>query len=407
MGGMTSSIAIDDQTDDDRYARMLLCHVANAGDARVGKAVRHRGAGRVVDEILSGIANVPHSKTAVARLLESGTSCRELVADDERRAERVGARFVVPGDLEWPGQLEDLSDRTPIGLWVRGEANLRLLALRSVAMVGARAATSYGESVARSIAGELTARGWLVVSGGAFGIDAAAHRGALGAGGATVCVLAGGVDVAYPRSHEAMLGSIARDGLIISETPLGGAAQRQKFLTRNRVIAALTRATIVVEAALRSGSSTTAREAGELLRPVMAFPGPVTSPMSAGCHRLIRDRQAVCVTDVAEVEELLMSFVEIDDSRAWSDGDGPHDSTGDAGTNDGHGYDRLRSVPASQIAPRDERVLGALSKGRSLGLEQLAAACHLTPTETLSSLGLLEGMSLVERTDEGWTRPRR
>lgn len=406
---MTALVNVDDHIRDDRQARMLLCHVAAAGDARVGKAVREKGAMRVIHEVLGGIANIPHSKAVVARLLEAGSSVSALVADDERRAEHVGARFVIPGDHEWPGQLEDLGDRMPIGLWVRGEANLRLLALRSVAMVGARAATSYGETVARSISGELTARGWLVTSGGAFGIDAAAHRGALGAGGATVCVLAGGVDVAYPRSHEAMLGSIAREGLIISETPLGGAAQRQRFLTRNRVIASLTRATIVVEAALRSGSRTTAREAGELLRPVMAFPGPVTSPMSAGCHRLIRDRQAVCVTDVDEIEQMLTSFAEMDEAARWSDESCSNDDvlSTHAGREHGNrGEGRSRRANSTTMAPRDERVLSALSHGRALGLEQLATTCHLSPTETLSSLGLLEGMNCVERTDEGWVLAR-
>lgn len=406
---MTALVNVDEHIRDERQARMLLCHVAGAGDARVGKAVREKGAMRVIHEVLCGIANIPHSKAVVARLLEVGSSVSALVADDERRAEHVGARFVIPGDLEWPGQLEDLGDRMPIGLWVRGEANLRLLALRSVAMVGARAATSYGETVARSISGELTARGWLVTSGGAFGIDAAAHRGALGAGGATVCVLAGGVDVAYPRSHEAMLGSIAREGLIISETPLGGAAQRQRFLTRNRVIASLTRATIVVEAALRSGSRTTAREAGELLRPVMAFPGPVTSPMSAGCHRLIRDRQAVCVTDVEEIEQMLTSFAEMDEAAQWSDESSSNDDAliTHAGRKQGNRGDVLSArTRSTAMTPRDERVLSALSHGRPLGLEQLATTCHLSPTETLSSLGLLEGLSCVERTDEGWVLAR-
>jgi DNA processing protein len=398
VGSLMPSTSVTPERDEERNARMILSHVVAAGDPRVGHALRQVGAPRVVHQLLNGTSPLPHSKTALARLLEQGTSVHDLVSQDYRSAQRLDARFCIPGDREWPGQLSDLGDRQPLGLWLQGEADLRLLALRSVAMVGARAATSYGESVARTIAGELTSRGWLVVSGGAFGIDAAAHRGALGAGGATVCVLAGGVDVPYPRSHEALLGRIAREGLLISETPLGGAAHRQRFLTRNRLIACLTRATIVVEAALRSGSRTTAREASELVRPVMAIPGPITSPMSAGCHRLIRDRQAVCVTDVEEIEQMLASFTELDDSSHCHTGDDRDQS--------------LRLDPAHQppnpglahLAPRDEQVLNALSKRQPMGLEKLSTVCRLSPTEVLSSLGLLEGLSMVERTEEGWSQ---
>jgi DNA processing protein len=393
-----STTRVTPEHDDERSARMILCHVVSPGDPRVGNALRQSGAQRVVHQLLNGTSPLPHSKTALARLLERGTSLNDLVAQDYRSAQRLDARFCIPGDREWPGQLADLGDRQPIGLWLQGEADLRLLALRSVAMVGARAATSYGESVARIIAGELTSRGWLVVSGGAFGIDAAAHRGALGAGGATVCVLAGGVDVPYPRSHETLLGRIAREGLLISETPLGGAAHRQRFLTRNRLIAALTRATIVVEAALRSGSRTTAREASELLRPVMAIPGPITSPMSAGCHRLIRDRQAVCVTDVIEIEQMLASFTEMDDSTQWHVGaDRDQADTSDPS-------EQPTNPGVVHLAPRDEQVLNALSKHQPMGLEKLSTACRLSPTEVLSSLGLLEGLCMVERTEDGWSQ---
>jgi DNA processing protein len=359
---------------------MVLCHVVAAGDPRVGSALRQSGAIRTVHQILNGTSPLPHSKTTLARLIENGTSLSDLVARDHQTAQRLEARFCIPGDREWPRQLEDLGDRQPIGLWLQGEANLRLLALRSVAMVGARAATSYGELVARTIAGELTARGWLVVSGGAFGIDAAAHRGALGAGGATVCVLAGGVDVPYPRSHEAMLGRIAREGLLISETPLGGAAQRQRFLTRNRVIAALTRATIVVEAALRSGSRTTAREAGELLRPVMAIPGPITSPMSAGCHELVRDARAVLVTGTDEIVELVGGFEESTARTPELDAD------------------------IKETDPRARRVLGVLSGQGAAPLEVLARSAGLSPTDALVALGILEARGAVRRTDCGWIK---
>ena len=172
---------------------------------------------------------------------------------------------------------------------------------RAVAIVGSRAATAYGAHVATEIAASLSGQGWTVVSGAAYGIDAAAHHGALVAGGATVAVLACGVDHAYPRGHADLLASIAAHGAVISEYPPGQLPQRRRFLARNRLIAALTAGTVVVEAGLRSGALNAARHARELGRPVMAVPGPVTSSASGGCHQLIRDGQATCVTCAADV----------------------------------------------------------------------------------------------------------
>jgi len=170
-----------------------------------------------------------------------------------------------------------------------------------VAIVGARAATAYGTHVCTEIAGALAASGWTVVSGAAYGIDAAAHRAALAAGGTTIAVLACGPDVAYPRAHADLLDAIAAQGAVISEWPPGTAPGRWRFLLRNRVVAALAGGTVVIEAGARSGTISTARHAERLGRPLMAVPGPVTSPASAGCHQLIRDCSAVCVTSAADV----------------------------------------------------------------------------------------------------------
>ena len=156
----------------------------------------------------------------------------------------------LPGDAEWPAQLDDLGDARPIGLWVRGRPNLRMWALRSVAVVGARACTEYGAHMAATLGAGLAERGWVVVSGAAYGVDGAAHRGALAAGGATVAVLACGVDVAYPRGHTELIGRIAEQGLVVGELPPGDHPTPSRFILRNRVIAALTRGTVVVEAAL-------------------------------------------------------------------------------------------------------------------------------------------------------------
>ncbi len=215
-----------------------------------------------------------------------------------------GARRLLPADPGWPTQLDDLAD-PPTDLWWRGAADLRLLAATSVAIVGSRDATSYGLGVARDWAAELCAAGWCVVSGGAFGIDRAAHLGALAVGGPTIAVLAGGVDVPYPRSHAGLLAEIGLAGGLLAECAPGTTARKHLFLRRNRLIAALCRATVVVEAGLRSGALSTARHAAALCRPVLAVPGPVTSPSSAGTNRALQDRLAFPVTSAAEIIEMV------------------------------------------------------------------------------------------------------
>ncbi len=225
-------------------------------------------------------------------------------AHDLTTAASIGARFVIPGDAEWPSQLDDLAAARPLGLWVRGAPNLRHWALRSVAVVGARNCTPYGAHTATNLAAGLAERGWVVVSGAAYGIDGAAHRGALATGGATVAVLACGTDVAYPRGHAGLLGRIVRQGLVVGELPPGSHPTRSRFVLRNRVIAALTRGTVVIEAAHRSGSLVTARAAQRIGRHTMGIPGPVTSSASAGVHELLRGG-AVLVTDASDVVELV------------------------------------------------------------------------------------------------------
>ncbi|KIF67740.1 hypothetical protein HY68_02335, partial [Streptomyces sp. AcH 505] len=204
----------------------------------------------------------------------------------------LGGRFVCPGDQEWPSQLDDLGAAAPIGLWVRGGPDLRLWALRSVAVVGARACTPYGAHMAAGLGAGLAERGWVVVSGGAFGVDAAAHRGALAAGGATVAVLACGVDVVYPRGHAELIARIAEQGLVIGELPPGDHPTRSRFILRNRVIAALTRGTVVVEAQYRSGSLVTARSAQRLGRHTIGVPTPLSGRTALAPIRFRMDRVA-------------------------------------------------------------------------------------------------------------------
>ncbi|MCL2489376.1 MAG: DNA-processing protein DprA [Propionibacteriaceae bacterium] len=230
--------------------------------------------------------------------------------------EQAGLRFLIPGDAEWPGVLEDLAGCSvsrmggvPVGLWAAGPGRLNSWCKRAVAMVGSRASTRYGESVALSmasdLAGEIGEPHWTIVSGGAFGIDSASHRGALLVSGRTIGVFAGGLDSPYPPGNAQLFREVAEKGLVISELPPGAAPTRPGFLERNRLIAALSQGTVVVEAALRSGARNTASWAGELGRVVMAVPGPVTSAMSTTPHRLIRDGEAVLVAQVPDIRALL------------------------------------------------------------------------------------------------------
>lgn len=219
--------------------------------------------------------------------------------------ERAGGYFLTPDDPEWPVQLNDLAS-APIGLIVKGK--VESLSERSIAIVGTRNPTPYGARIASDFAAGFVDREWLIVSGGAYGIDTHAHKGALIAEGVTIAVIASGIDINYPAGNERLFAEIAELGAIVSEVMPGTPAFPSRFLTRNRIIAALSVSTLVVEAAFRSGSLRTARDAAELMRPVMAIPGPINSPTSEGTHRLIGERAAEIVTSVADAVELISSL---------------------------------------------------------------------------------------------------
>lgn len=292
---------------------------------------------------------------------------------------RLGGGVLVPGGPGWPTGLDDLGAGVPFCLWVRGELGLGALTERSVAVIGARACTAYGEHVAGEMSAALTDAGVTVVSGGAYGIDAAAHRGALAAGGATVAFLAGGVDRAYPAGNARLLRAMVEGGgALVSEVPPGSVPTRSRFLERNRLIAGAARVTVVVEAAWRSGALSTARHAFELLRPVGAVPGPVTSVASAGCHRLLRDGGAVCVTDPVEVRELLESVTA---------GPAPEPEGAAARPHDG-----LRET--------ERRTLDALPVRSGAPVESLARTAGLAVEEVRAALGVLElGGHAVQHAD--------
>jgi DNA processing protein len=360
---------------EDRRARAALARVAEPGDELVGRWLAELGPGETWRAVREDrrLPGASEDRWAGLRLrAERAAPERDLVA-----IARLGGRFVCPGDREWPRQLDDLGATRPVGLWVRGPCSLRFVALRSVALVGSRACTEYGAHVAGELGVTLAERGWTVVSGAAFGVDGAAHRGSLAVGGATVGVLACGVDVSYPAGHRELLGRIAERGLLVAELAPGEHPTRSRFVQRNRVIAALTRGTVVVEAARRSGALITARHAGRLGRHLMAVPGPVTSGLSAGAHRLIRE-QATLVASAAEVIELVGDMGEL------------------AGEEPGP------AVPRDLLAPQAARVLDALPGAGSAGVAEVARGACTSPEAATARLCELRTLGFVERVGDRW-----
>jgi DNA processing protein len=399
------------QADGEQLARAALTYLAEPGDARLGALVRSCGAIPVLEAIKASRPPVTGRGDAAARRAMDRAIQRWRVrlgevptADDLAGLAREGIRLVCPGDPEWPARLADLGDQQPYALWLRGNADLRFNCLRSVAIVGSRAATAYGSYVAAELAASVAARGWTVISGGAYGIDAAAHRGALGADGVSVAVMACGVDVPYPAGHKDLLDAIAAQGVILSEWPPRRTATRLRFLIRNRVIAALATGTLVVEAGERSGALNTARHARELFRPLMAVPGPVTSGMSAGCHTIIRQWRGELVTSAADVIEYLSPVGEaVTETEAGAAGPGA------AGVNAGKAGSEARTrAGARTVVPRDAldlesaTVLDALPVRGGSGPATIATRAGLDIATVLRCLGQLAAGGFVERCERGW-----
>lgn len=364
----------------ERLHRAFLARVVEPGDEVCGRWLRECGAREVVRRLTGGGQQLP----GVTDVRWAGLRARAERADPEQDlavARDSGTRFVCPGDPEWPAQLDDLEDARPVGLWVRGLPSLRIWALRSVAVVGARACTEYGAHMASTLGAGLAERGWVVVSGGAYGVDGATHRGALGAGGATVAVLACGVDRPYPRGHTQLITRIAEQGLVVGELPPGDHPTPSRFILRNRVIAALTRGTVVVEAAYRSGALATARAAQRLGRFTIGVPGPATSGLSAGVHELLRG-DAVLVTDAAEVAELVGDMGELAPARR-----GP-------------------VLPRDLLDPDAARVLAALPVREAASRQEIARGAGTTEDDVVARLYELRSLGFVERHGDGWKLTR-
>ena len=366
---------------DEALAWAYLSRVVEPPSKELAALVAAVGPVEAADKVKRGDVDGPLGQLTVAR--------RELdcAAEDLKILADLGGRLITAEDDEWPFLAftsfagEPVRRReaghTPLALWVVGQGSLADVAERACSMVGTRASTSYGERVAADLAAGLAQRDVAVVSGGAFGIDGVAHRAVLGSEGLTVAVLAGGVDVLYPAAHATMLRRVREKGLLVSEYPPGIRPARHRFLTRNRLVAALSGATVVVEAGLRSGAANTASWARALGRPVCAVPGPVTSAMSSGCHVLLRDG-AYLVTRTEEVIEFIGAAGELaqEPSRPSSPLDGLNDI--------------------------ELRTYDALPKRGARTLDQIAVAVGLPPTQLLGPLSSLELVGLVGRRDGRW-----
>jgi len=347
----------------------LTALVARVGPVEAADRVKRRE----IDKPLMRLTEARH---------EIDSAARDLAV-----LERLGGRLVTAADAEWPllaftafagvDTKERPAAHPPLALWVTGPARLDEVAERAAAIVGTRAATAYGEHVAAELAAGLAERDVAVVSGGAYGVDGAAHRAALAADGLTVAVLAGGIDVSYPSGHAGLFHRIGEQGLIVTEYPPGLRPQRHRFLTRNRLVAALSGATVVVEAGARSGAANTAAWARALGRGICAVPGPVTSSASVGCHVLLR-AGAMVVTRADEVLELVGRAGELaaDAERPTSVLDG--------------------------LADNELRVYDALPSRGARTVDEIAVASGLPPTEILGPLSMLEIGGLVVSQGGRW-----
>jgi DNA processing protein len=384
-------------------ARATLTYLAEPGDPWLGALARDHGAERAVAAVRAG--RFPDgNRSASAAALRAMDRWRLRLAEVPAAAEldrmlsgSAGIRLLCPGDPQWPRRLRDLGDSEPYALWARGGGDLGELCERAVSIVGSRAATAYGSFVAAEIGATVAARGWTVISGGAYGIDGSAHRGALAGRGVTIAVMACGVDRPYPVGHTELLASAAQAGGVISEWPPGRSVARIRFLVRNRVIAALSAGTVVVEAGKRSGALNTARHALELGRPLMAVPGPVTSDLSAGCHSIIRDWAGMLVTSAEEVLEALGSGSPA--GPAQPRGAIPADIPAATST---------RGTPSRADRARDAldleaaTVLDALPARGALPTTDIAIKAALEPAVVLEKLAVLAVYGLAERTERGW-----
>lgn len=391
LSALCGSPALGEEAAEALLARAIWSRLAEPGDAVAGELVTLLGPVNALDllmlsnpvqALLRGLAALEKGSLEVsARQLSAGVKRwrprldRSATVRDLEAAVRAEMTLVAPESPLWPEQLADLGHHAPHVLWVRGSA--RELSTPGLAVVGARACTGYGSHVTAELTGEACAAGFSIVSGAAYGIDAVAHRTALATGATTIAVLAGGADRVYPAAHDQLLTRIAEQGAICSELVPGAAPTRWRFLQRNRIIAALSRAVLVTEAGVRSGTLNTAGHAAELARAVGAVPGPITSAASAGCHRIVREYGATLITNGAELRELL--------------GVEPEDPFHNAADGASAGSNRTPSLHL--------RVLDALPLRGDRSTADTAVRAGVSVEETANTLAELELLRYVARVE--------
>lgn len=369
-------LAVGGADEADRLARVVLSCAVEPGDHTTSSLVRQLGPQQALDAL-----RAPRRDSTLPERICEVDPVRRL-----EQAQRCGIRFLVPGDPEWPAGLDDLDHDvvvqglggTPPGLWVKGPMPLTELAT-SVALVGSRSASIYGVEVTRALVGSVVAAGVPVVSGGARGIDYAAHDAALLAGGSTVAVLACGVDRVYPQQNRPLLAHLAAEFAVVSEQPPGSPPTQLRFLARNRLIAGLTRGTVLVEAALRSGALNTVGWAEQLSRPVMCVPGPVNSYVSQGVHECIRRGGSTLVTQGSEILELV-------------------GVSGEHLVEDPRGEER----PRDQLTAVERRVVERVPVSQPAGVVSIARLSGLHVRDTDPALRRLELKGFVREEAGGW-----
>lgn len=333
-------------------------------------------------------------KALATRRLRWNRRMERTLNAEAHMAATCGAWLVTPADPLWPPQLNDLGPARPYGLWCRGDSRhlLDLASAPSVALVGSRDPSIYGTEATTHLAAELARRGYTVISGGAMGIDIAAHRAALTQQGSdlpTIAFMAGGLDRLYPAQNSDALNMIVDRGLIMSEVSVGNTPTRWRFLERNRLIAALARHTIVVEARWRSGALNTARHAMEIGRTLWAVPGQINSPNSVGTNRLLRDGLAQTLTEAADILEY--------DAAAGFELGTEHESE----------WDRAASSSAlDELTERQGRVWDDLSPRSYRGVDEIAAALGLSARDVMADLFHLGRCGLAESSGTSWRKVR-
>ena len=333
-------------------------------------------------------------KALATRRLRWNRRMERTLNAEAHMAATCGAWLVTPADPLWPPQLNDLGPTRPYGLWCRGDSRhlLDLASAPSVALVGSRDPSIYGTEATTHLAAELARRGYTVISGGAMGIDIAAHRAALTQQGSdlpTIAFMAGGLDRLYPAQNSDALNMIVDRGLIMSEVSVGNTPTRWRFLERNRLIAALARHTIVVEARWRSGALNTARHAMEIGRTLWAVPGQINSPNSVGTNRLLRDGLAQTLTEAADILEY--------DAAAGFELGTEHESE----------WDQVASSSAlDELTERQGRVWDDLSPRSYRGVDEIAAALGLSARDVMADLFHLGRCGLAESSGTSWRKVR-